>query len=64
MQPTLRILLRYFDINNITMQQRYPKTENCELVRAQPETIEFLLSYSRSLHVTKTRNIIIEQNKN
>lgn len=46
------------------MQQRYPKTKNCELVKAQPETIEFLLSYSRALHVSKTEKLVIEQNKN
>lgn len=46
------------------MQHRYPKTENCELVKAQPETIEFLLSYSKSLHVSKSKGIVIEHNKN
>ena len=34
------------------MENTFAKKEN-EIVKAQPETIEFLLNYSKSLNITK-----------
>lgn len=47
------------------MEQIYPlHQDKCKLVKAKPETVEFLLQYSKALHVTKHKGIIIENNLN
>ncbi len=47
------------------MEQIYPgHLEKCKLVKAKPATVEFLLQYSKALHVTKHKGIILENNLN
>ena len=47
------------------MEKIYPKNpETCALVSARPETIRFLLDYSRSLDIVKHGNITFENNLN
>ncbi len=36
----------------------------CKLVKAKPETVAFLLNYSKSLHVAKHKGIKFESNLN
>jgi len=53
--------------NNIisTMENIYAnKKKECELVKAQPETIQFLLNYSKSLNITEAKGIKFENNLN
>ena len=53
--------------NNIkgTMEKIYTKSQKeCELVNAQPETIQFLLNYSKSLKITEAKGIKFESNLN
>ena len=40
------------------------KNDECKLIKAQPQTIEFLLSYSKSLKITKAKGIKFESNLN
>lgn len=40
-----------------------PQTK-CKLVKAQPQTIDFLLNYSKSLKVIKAKGIAFESNLN
>lgn len=40
-----------------------PKTK-CKLVKAQPQTIDFLLNYSKSLKVINAKGIQFESNLN
>ncbi|MDO1514420.1 hypothetical protein Q2T41_19495 [Maribacter confluentis] len=40
------------------------KIEKCTLVKARPETIEFLLAYSKSLDITETKGLQFESNLN
>ncbi|WP_281543038.1 hypothetical protein [Maribacter aestuarii] len=40
------------------------KKGKCKLVKAKPETINFLLSYSKSLNITKAKGIEFESNLN
>ncbi len=40
------------------------KKQTCELVNAQPKTIQFLLNYSKSLHIVDYNGLKFESNKN
>lgn len=40
------------------------KKDQCKLVKAKPETIDFLLSYSKSLKITEAKGIKFESNLN
>ncbi|WP_405381912.1 hypothetical protein [Maribacter sp. LLG6340-A2] len=40
------------------------KSEKCTLIKAKPETINFLLAYSKSLNVTEAKGIQFESNLN
>ncbi len=48
------------------MAKLYSKkiSENKSNLKPEPETIQFLLSYSKSLSVLKNENFIFELNKN
>ncbi len=47
------------------MEKLYAKDHNkCKLVKAKPETVEFLLNYSKSLKITKAKGISFESNMN
>jgi len=47
------------------MEKIYFKNQRkCEIVKARPETIGFLLSYSKSLKITQTKGIQFESNLN
>lgn len=47
------------------MKQIYPRNpESCELVKARPETIRFLMDYSRSLNIVSLNGIDFENNLN
>ena len=47
------------------MEKLYAKDRNkCRLVKARPETVEFLLNYSKSLKITKAKGIPFESNMN
>ena len=47
------------------MQQHYSETtEKCELVQARPETISFLMAYSRSLSIINADGMVFENNLN
>ncbi len=47
------------------MEQLYSETpDRCKLITASPETVRFLLDYSRSLHVVKTGGATFENNLN
>ncbi len=47
------------------MEKLYAKNRNrCKLVKAKPETVEFLLNYSKSLKITKAKGIEFESNMN
>ena len=49
----------------IDMEKIYTKhTKDCTLVKAQPQTVEFLLNYSKSLKVTEVKGIKFESNLN
>ncbi len=38
--------------------------QNCEIVQAKPETVSFLLNYSKSLKITQAKGIQFESNLN
>jgi hypothetical protein len=47
------------------MEKIYPKkTKSCALVSAKPETIRFLMDYSRSLNIVRQGEITFENNLN
>jgi hypothetical protein len=47
------------------MEKFYVKNKNkCKLVKAKPETIQFLLNYSQSLKITEANGIKFETNMN
>lgn len=47
------------------MEKNYSESvETCELVNAQQETVQFLLNFSKSLHVTNHKGITFEGNVN
>ncbi len=47
------------------MEKIYTKKEdNCKLLKARPETVQFLLNYSQSLHVVDYGDIQFENNLN
>ena len=47
------------------MAQIYSEnTDKCELVKTGTETVNFLLSYSRSLDIVKHKGMIFENNLN
>ncbi|MFS4469180.1 hypothetical protein [Maribacter sp. 2210JD10-5] len=48
------------------MEKIYAKRneDQCKLVKAKPETIRFLLDYSKSLKVTEAKGITFESNLN
>jgi len=47
------------------MEKLYTKRrDKCRLVKAKPETVEFLLNYSKSLKITKANGISFESNMN
>lgn len=47
------------------MEKIYTKKEdNCRLVKARPETVQFLLGYSKSLHIVDYGDLQFESNVN
>jgi len=47
------------------MEKIYTKrTKDCTLVKAQAQTVEFLLNYSKSLKITEVKGIKFESNLN
>lgn len=47
------------------MEKIYTKSQKeCELIKAQPETIQFLLNFSKSLKITEAKGIKFESNLN
>ncbi len=48
------------------MEKIYSKEtkKKCRLIKAKPETIDYLLSYSKSLKVTKAKGMQFESNLN
>ncbi len=47
------------------MEKIYSAEKNaCNLVKASPDTVRFLLSYSKSLRTTKYKQFIFESNMN
>jgi len=47
------------------MKEIYSENKKkCKLVKAKPETVEFLLSYSKSLKITEAKGIKFESNLN
>ena len=47
------------------MERIYTKDKNkSTLVKAKPETVEFLLAYSKSLKITETKDLQFESNLN
>ncbi|NJB69696.1 hypothetical protein GGR42_000158 [Saonia flava] len=47
------------------MEEIYAKkNETCELIKAQPETVQFLLNYSKSMHIVDYDGLKFENNKN
>lgn len=47
------------------MEKIYTKKKNqCKLLSAKPETVDFLLAYSKSLNITKVEGITFESNLN
>lgn len=40
------------------------KQDQCKLVEAKPETVQFLLNYSKSLAITEAKGIKFESNLN
>jgi len=47
------------------MEKIYTKEKSqCKLVSATPETVEFLLAYSKSLKITEVKGIPFESNLN
>jgi len=47
------------------MEKIYSKeSKQCDLVKAKPETVKFLLDFSKSLEITKAKGIQFESNLN
>lgn len=47
------------------MEKIYLKDKNkCTIVKAKPETIEFLLAFSKSLQLTEVKGLQFESNLN
>ncbi|MCO5723630.1 hypothetical protein [Robiginitalea marina] len=48
------------------MKHLYPikESKQCELRKASPETIRFLLDYSKSLKIVSSRGLTFESNLN
>lgn len=47
------------------MKKIYVKhNKDCKLIKTQPQTIEFLLNYSKSLKITEIKGIKFESNLN
>ncbi|WP_411030895.1 hypothetical protein [Spongiimicrobium sp. 3-5] len=47
------------------MEKSYPENvETCELVKASPETVQFLLNYSKSLKIVDYEGMKFESNIN
>ena len=47
------------------MEKIYVKNKSkCKIVNAKPETIQFLLNYSKSLKITEANGIKFESNLN
>ena len=47
------------------MEQIYPKSpDRCKLVKSSPETVEFLLNYSKALNIVKHEEFTFENNIN
>ncbi len=47
------------------MEKIYSKqNKDCKLVKAQPQTVAFLLNYSKSLKITEAKGIKFESNLN
>jgi len=47
------------------MEKIYVDTkDNCKLIEAKPETVQFLMNYSKSLKITKAKGIQFESNLN
>ncbi|QLG47119.1 hypothetical protein [Costertonia aggregata] len=47
------------------MENIYTKKQNdCKLVKAKPETVQFLLNYSKSLDIIEYGNVKFENNLN
>ncbi len=47
------------------MEQIYSKQKNqCTLIQSKPETVRFLLDYSKSLRIQKFKGMTIEHNMN
>lgn len=47
------------------MENIYAKNQDrCKLAKAKPETVQFLLNYSKSLKITKAQGIKFESNMN
>ncbi|EAR00273.1 hypothetical protein FB2170_12666 [Maribacter sp. HTCC2170] len=47
------------------MEKFYVKNKNkCKVVKAKPETVDFLLNYSKSLNITDVKGIKFESNMN
>jgi hypothetical protein len=47
------------------MEKIYSKKQDeCKLVKAKPETVSFLLNYSKSLNIIKAKGITFESNMN
>ena len=40
------------------------KSDNCKLIKARPETVQFLLNYSKSLKITKVKDVAFETHVN
>jgi len=39
-------------------------TEVCTLIKTKPQTVNFILNYSKALHVQKLKGLTIEHNLN
>lgn len=64
---TIFKLVALSNCNNteINMEKIYVKNQSkCKLIKAKPETIQFLLNYSKSLTITKAKGIKFESNLN
>ncbi len=47
------------------MEKIYLKNKSkCKIVKAKPETVQFLLNYSKSLKITEAKGIKFESNLN
>ncbi|SIS56895.1 hypothetical protein SAMN05421766_102774 [Zobellia uliginosa] len=40
------------------------ESDKCRLVKAKPETVKFLLAYSKSLSITEAKGLQFESNMN